>query len=179
MAVKPGVDVVVVDKGWDKTMKEIKKLDDSYTAVGWFGNGGSPQNDVATRAAVNEMGATIRVTDKMRGYLAGVLGIFLKKTTTEIKIPPRPFIKETARIFSKKLEQRKLIEYDNLLAGKFTARQILSRLGEFWVGALKWVITRGKFSPNSGATVRAKGSSRTLIDTGQMRNSTTHREIMK
>ena len=65
-----GVTVEDIDHGWDKVMREIKKLDGSYTAVGYFGHGGNPSDDIAARAAVNELGATIRVTKKMRGYLA-------------------------------------------------------------------------------------------------------------
>ena len=43
-------------------------------------------------AAVQEFGATIRVTDKMRGYLHSV-GLHLKPDTKAIVIPPRPFLR--------------------------------------------------------------------------------------
>lgn len=172
------VKVVDIDHGWIKVMREIKKLDRSYTAVGWFGSGGNPSNDIAARAGVNEFGAKIKVTKKMRGYLAAVLGIFLKKTTRLIIIPSRPFMRKTASLYKRKLEKRKIIEYNRLLAGKQTAKQTLSRLGEFYIGALKHVITSVRFTPNSPATIKRKGSTNTLIDTGEMRNGTTHREVM-
>lgn len=179
MAVKPGVTTEIIDRGWNKTMREIKKLDGSYTAVGWFGHGGDPSNDVAARAAVHEFGATIRVTKKMRGYLAAVLGIFLRKKTNVIRIPSRPFIRKTASLYKGKLRERQEIEYNNLLGGRFTAKQVLSRLGEWYVGRLKFVMLRVRFKPLSSATVRAKGSSKPLVDTGQMIGATTHKEIMK
>lgn len=178
MGVK-GVKIEIIDKGWNKTLAQIKKLNKSYTVVGWFGSGGTPSNDVAARAAVNEFGATIRVTKRMRGYLAAALGIFLKKSTTVIRIPSRPFVRKTASLFKKKTEERMAIEYNRLLGGQQSARQTLSRLGEWYVGRTKWVMTTVKFTPNSSATTKKKGSSRPLIDSGQMRNSTTHREIMK
>lgn len=173
------VEVVDRDLGWKQTMKEIKKLDKSYTAAGYFGHGGNPSSDLAARAAVNEFGATIRVTKRMRGYLAAVLGIFLKKSTNVIRIPSRPFMRKTASMYKRKLEERKKIEYNRLLEGKSTAKQTLGRLGEWYVGRLRYVILRVRFAPNSSITVRQKGSSRPLISSGQLLNGSTHKEIMK
>lgn len=42
---------------------------------------------------VHEFGAVIRVTDKMRGFLAVQKGWHLKRSTTQIRIPPRPFMR--------------------------------------------------------------------------------------
>ena len=49
----------------------------------------------AIKANANEFGARIKVTKKMRGYLAAALGVHLKKTTTEIIIPERSFLRST------------------------------------------------------------------------------------
>jgi len=179
VAVKPNVEVEVVDHGWNKLMKEVKKLDNSYTAVGWFGHGGDPSTDIAARAALLNTGATIRVTKKMRGYLSAVLGMHLKKNTNVIRIPARPFVKKTASLFKRKLADRMMIEYNNLLGGKQNAKKTLARIGEWYVGKTKWVMTHVRFTANSSITTRKKGSSRPLIDTGETMNSTTHREVMK
>lgn len=48
--------------------------------------------DLAGLGAVQEFGATIKVTEKMRNFFRYKFGINLKKTTTEIKIPPRSFL---------------------------------------------------------------------------------------
>lgn len=167
------------DMGYRKVMRELKKLDNSYTAVGFFGHGGNPSNDIAARAAVNELGATIRVTKRMRGYLAAVMGVFLKKTTNILRIPARPFMRRTASLYKRKLEERKVIELNGIISGRFSARQALSRLGEWYVGRIKYVITKLKFTLNSGITIKQKGSSKPLISSGEMRNATTHREIMR
>lgn len=175
----PKIEQKMIDHGWNRVMAEIKKLDGSRTHVGWFGHGGDPSNDVAARAIVNEFGATIRVTGKMRGFLAGALGIFLKKSTKIIRIPARGFMKKTVALFHRKLDERMKIEYNRLLNGKQGARKTLSRLGEYWVGRIKFTILRVQFKKNHPATVKKKGSSRPLVDTGQMLNSTDHREKMK
>lgn len=176
---KPKISFEFRDFGYKKLIKEIKKLDGSYTVVGWFGSGGSPSEDVASRAAVNEFGATIRVTKRMRGWLAAVLGVFLKKTTNVIRIPARPFVKKTFSLYKRKLAKQMDIEYNRLLNMKQGAKKTLARIGEWYTGRIKYVITKIRFQPNSSITIKRKGSSNTLIDAGEMRNSTTHREIMK
>jgi hypothetical protein len=56
---------------------------DTFTAV--FG---IPQGRPTLVAKVQDQGATTRVTDRMRGFLARH-GVFLKSTTTHIQIPGR------------------------------------------------------------------------------------------
>lgn len=179
VAVKGEVSFEWIDHGYKKILKEIKKLDNSFTAVGWFGHGGTPADDVAARAAVNEYGASIRVTKKMRGYLAGALGINLKKKTRFIKIPSRPFVRKTASLFKRRAIKRIEIEYGNMLLGRITAKHALSRLGEWYAGRTKWVMTHVRFTPNHPATIRKKGSSRPLIGSGEMMNRIDHKEVMK
>jgi len=50
------------------------------TTVGWYGR-------------VHEFGAMITVTAKMRAYLAAVFGWHLRRSTTQIHIPARPFMR--------------------------------------------------------------------------------------
>ena len=71
------------------------------------------------------------------------------------------------------------IEYNRLLNGQQGAKKTLSRIGEYWVGRIKFTILRVRFKSNHPATVTKKGSSRPLVDTGQMINSIDHREVMK
>jgi len=56
------------------------------------GKAGGDQIDLVNIATLQENGFTIKVTDKMRKYLAAH-GLFLRKETTELVVPPRPFIK--------------------------------------------------------------------------------------
>lgn len=173
------VETEVIDHGYDQVMEEIKKFHKSHTSVGWFGRGGDPSNDVAARMAVLELGARIRVTKKMRGYLAAVMGIHLKKTTTEITIPARGVIRYTAEKEKKNLWDVLLHEYDRVIAVKQTAKQALSRAGEWYVGRLKYNMTNGPWKPLSQVTIDRKGSSKPFIDNGQLRNAADHREQMR
>lgn len=51
--------------------------------------------DVLDYASIQEFGGQIKVTDKMRGFLAVNYGIHLRKDTTHITIPPRSFLRST------------------------------------------------------------------------------------
>jgi hypothetical protein len=63
-----------------------KKLGSRQTAVL-----GLPQGKPSIVARVQNEGATIPVTDSMRGYLSAALGIHLKASTTHIVVPGRKF----------------------------------------------------------------------------------------
>lgn len=145
------------DLGWDKIVKSIKHLKGSYTKVGLFGNGGSPSDNLAARGAVHEFGSV------------------------KMNIPARPF---NRRAWSRHKEKViKLLEekYNRILATKGTAsvRKALSDIGADFEGKLKQTIMDGGFVANKPATIKHKGSSRPLIDTGDMRNRIEHKEVIK
>jgi hypothetical protein len=146
-----------IDHGMDFIEKELKKLKskDAYTAIGYFaGKSFDPSKDIVARAMVHEYG------------------------TRDGRIPKRPFKRMTFEKNIKNIEKRKAAEYDRILAGKQTAKQALSRLGEWYVGKMKMMIKTGSFIPLKPLTIRRKrGGDKPLIDTGQMRNSVTHREF--
>jgi hypothetical protein len=52
---------------------------------------GIPDGKPTIVAKVQNDGATIQVTDKMRGYLSAALGIHLNASTTHIVVPGRYF----------------------------------------------------------------------------------------
>ena len=58
----------------------------------------------AQLGAIHEFGAVINVTDKMRGFFRKEFGINLKKSTTQIVIPARSFLRET--LLSKEGKER-------------------------------------------------------------------------
>lgn len=70
---------------------------------------GIPQGKPTIVAKVQDRGATIEVTDKMRGFLAAAYGIYLKATTTHIQIPGRHFweysVRATNREATRKLKR--------------------------------------------------------------------------
>ena len=52
---------------------------------------GVPEGEPTTIAYVQEHGAAIPVTPKMRGYIAYTWGIYLKQSTTHIHVPGKQF----------------------------------------------------------------------------------------
>lgn len=56
------------------------------------GTGSHRDMDVAAIAIINEFGATIKVTERMRGFLAA-RGIFLQKATKVLIVPARPVVR--------------------------------------------------------------------------------------
>lgn len=58
-----------------------------------------------------------------------------------------------------------------ILLGKSTRKRAFGILGEFVKNLMKRTIQRGVPPPNAPETIRRKGSSKPLIDTGQMINS--------
>ena len=176
MTVKPAR-VEDIDHGWADIQKNVKKLGKAHTKVGYFGGGTDPSKDIAARAAVMEYGARIRVTPKMKGYFLFNFGVALKKKI--IEIPKRPFFRTAFEKNYKQLGNIAAKEYNDVLEGKSNARQSLSRMGEWMVGRVKHSITNGSWAANSSLTVKLKGSSKPLIDSGELRNSVTHREFLK
>jgi hypothetical protein len=171
------ISVTDVDHGFDNIKKEVRKFKKSWTSIGFFTKGGDPSNDIAARAIVQEFGATIPVTKKMRGFFLYKFGVALKKT--HITIPERPFMKQTFDKNKNKIHDRIIEEYNRVLDGRNTAKQALSRLGEWYRALMQLTIRGGNFVANSPLTIKAKGSSKPLNDTGEMANSIEHRETIK
>lgn len=89
-------------------------------------------------------------------------------------IPARPFMSEG--IVEAAKVTRPIIERlaPKIAQGKVTPAQILEHCGAPAVGAVQEKITDGDWVPNAPLTVRLKGSSKPLIDTGLMRQSITY-----
>lgn len=67
---------------------------------------------------------------------------------------------------------RRLLQ--SVVEGKRTPDQALKLFGEWALGEIKQRIAQGIPPPNAESTVRQKGSSTPLIDTGQLRSSVTY-----
>lgn len=89
-------------------------------------------------------------------------------------IPARPFVRQTTDnnrwawgSMTARLEDR--------VAHGMDPHQALEILGNKAEGDMKATIGRGHFVPNAPNTIKQKGSSQPLIDTGRMRNSVSHK----
>lgn len=88
-------------------------------------------------------------------------------------IPPRPFI--TRAFFKARGELKTFLraEAKGILTGRIGLAQALPRLGIWGQTKIQDQIGSNMAPKNSATTVRLKGSNKTLIDTGRMRQSVT------
>jgi hypothetical protein len=136
----------VADLNFKSLEDKLKKIYNQRTTlfVGW------DNPEMAKIAGIQEYGATITVTDKMRKFLAWKYEIYLKKTTTHIIIPPRAHryqvVQENKDKWSKQLAT--LLEKNN-----YNLVKSLGALGvemrKDYIGTLK----QGKFQELSAATM--------------------------
>lgn len=160
----------VIEDRVDELLDILDTLNSSKIIIGVLGDSGSYEDiSVVEVASIQEFGATIKVTDKMRGYLA-TQGIFLKKSTTTINIPERSFIRAGFDA-----NKQKFMQLENELAKVLTFELdvdvFMNTAGEFCVGLLQEYLTDLSSPPNSPMTIMLKKSSNPLIDTGKLRSS--------
>lgn len=86
-------------------------------------------------------------------------------------IPPRPFISQAMHKGRGELRTFLRAEAKGILTGKITMAQALPRLGIWGQQKIQDQIGSNMAPRNSPVTVRLKGSSRTLVDTGRLRSS--------
>lgn len=83
-------------------------------------------------------------------------------------IPERPFLRVAVQRNRQKYVRLNRINLVKMLRGQATVDQALGQLGEMAKGDVQTEIRSGVFTPLKEATKKRKGSSRPLIDTGQM-----------
>lgn len=88
-------------------------------------------------------------------------------------IPSRPFLLNAIRKNRRKYLEGMRTSAPKLLRGETSLQTVLSKLGILAQGDIQQEITDLREPPNAPSTVRQKGSSNPLIDTGQMRASVT------
>lgn len=153
-------------------LNRIRNFKGGKVEVGWHEDthydDGTP---VAKVAEIQEFGATIKVTDKMRKWFA-YQGFPLNKNTTEIHIPARSFVRTTiaektgdwANVINSRLKK--------VFEGDLSMEQALSQFGLKIKGDLQEKISQiAAGGGNSGFTQIRKGKDTPLIDTGLMMES--------
>ena len=143
-------------KKFNKLKAILLKINQSHLDVGFFGGEkeekpqGKNELNTPTIAFLNEFGS-----------MCG-------------NIPARPFFRQT-------LSQNKHFESDiktlvsDMLDFKITLKSGYRKVGVKIQGELQAQFTKGSFVKNSKATIKAKGSSRPLIDSGQLRRAVSWR----
>lgn len=128
-----------------KFFKELEKLGNLQVHVGFQGDETYEDGtSLAEIAAFNELG-----------------------TST---IPARPFMKQSFKDHEKDLKET-CMQVGKMLSEGATVDKALNMLGTTVKGLVQSEMVEGKFAPNAPATIKKKGSSTPLIDTGYMRQS--------
>lgn len=129
-----------------KLQKILKELADKEVRIG-FQQGKATEEDgtdVCDIAAWNELGT--------------------------VNMPSRPFLRMSVDDNSDKINSFMSAQKRSIINGE-PADRILKKIGIFQKDLIQEKITEGSFAPNAPSTIKAKGSSKPLIDTGRMRQS--------
>jgi hypothetical protein len=98
------------------------------------------------------------------------LGAILEFGTA--RIPPRPFLSNGLKLGKDKLREVSKAMLTQIVQGKRSIVDGLNVLGAVAAGIVqKNIAQAGAFAPNAQSTIDMKGSSKPLIDTGQLRQS--------
>ena len=160
------INVKLIDRGWEDIKARVTALRGAGAVV-TVGVQGAPaaanhqdsRLTVAQIATVHEFGKTIRQPN-------------MKRT---IRIPERSFLRATVDQYREAIARRQVLLSQGYVLGKFELKPAMELLGQYVVGLIKQRIANGIAPPNSPWTIAKKGSSKPLIDTGQLRNSITYK----
>lgn len=159
---------IEIDRGLNDEIKNNDLLDNSYTKVGYPKEGklAAPErrrggcvpagdmSEIIQVAAVHEWGAPRK------------------------NIPARPTVRPSYDKSQKELQRFKERIYTQVMDGKMPVDQGLGLIGEWMAARTKKEITNLRVPPLKPATIRRKKSDNPLVDTGQMRASVQHVEVL-
>lgn len=145
-----------------EALKAMRKINRLKARVGYMSDG-----DLAMIAGVHEHGARIKVTDKMRGYLASQ-GMFLKKTTTHIVIPERSFLRTGSDLHEGEVNLLADDLISSVLNGDRSPEEFFELLGLVLKGKIQEHAIDLNDPVNHPFTADRKGSSNPLVDTGNL-----------
>lgn len=152
--------------GLSAMVEQLKSLNHTTIRTGFIG-----KPKVAKIAKIQNYGAVIPVTRKMRLFLGMTYGIWLSKKTTTINIPARPFMDVALSQNYKKYGTVFKIAYEK--TGDIN--KALNQLGLFVQGTIQETIADNSlWAPNSAATIMIKGKNTPLKNTGNMLKSVSY-----
>lgn len=113
------------------------------------------------------------------GGVGGVIPLAVIAATHEFGspehgIPERSFLRAGIRRGIPKFNALNYANLRKVLLGQKTIEETVEMLGVVAAGEVRREFTSGEFAPLKLATIKRKGSSRPLIDTGQLRQSITY-----
>ena len=159
------ISVKEIDRGWKAIRGRIERLGD-MGHVTRVGVQGAP-------AAANHQGTSLTVAQIANIHEFGKV-IHQPRMKRVIVIPERSFIRRTVDLYQEAIARREVLLAQGVVLGKFELRQGLELFGMYVVVLIQQRMANGIDPPNKPSTIARKGSSKPLIDRGQLRQSITH-----
>jgi hypothetical protein len=148
-----------IDHGMNNAINQLKALAGFSIKAGILEGSGSVDGvDIAEYATWNEF---------------GVPGI-----TQQWAIPPRPFVRGYVDNHGEKINSITDMLVKQVADGKIDAKTAVEKLGKNTKEGIKrYIKTASNHLPNAEVTVKRKGTSRPLIDTGKMRDAVDYKVV--
>lgn len=153
------------DLGWDQIQKEMDYLKSKVVKVGIISGGGQKKFSTHQDPPGRKTKSKINLVR---------LGTVHEFGVPKKNIPSRPFMRQTFDSNISKIEKFIKRKQSEVFRGKISGLTALNSLGVFYTGKVKETIKNGSFKALSPKTIKKKGSSKPLIDTGRLRNSIDH-----
>jgi len=156
-------DVEDIDIGWKSIEKEVQSFKGSFVLVG-FQEGSKTKTQVKGQR------------EKKGGFSMPEIASSNEFGTKNI--PARPFMRTSFDENISKINRLVNLQYMQVQDGKKNAEQALTAVGVVMVGLIQQKINSIVSPPNSPRTIEIKGSSKPLIDFGQMRQSVREKVVL-
>lgn len=167
------IEVEDIDFDMDSLTKELNILSTSVIEVGILD---TETGKIQMIATVNEFGIKIKITDKMRAFLASQ-GFTLSRETKVITIPERSYIRRTVAEKEKKITNFIRKQFDLVFDGSMTADAALNSIGEFCVEETRKTMVEVDRPDNHWFTLSRKKGDNPLIDKGTLKSRISYRIV--
>ena len=157
-----GVKWKTTKNDFPKMQANVQRLDGKKVSVGVLGGG-----EQTWLASINEYGCIIKVTDKMRKYLAAT-GLHLKATTTHITIPERAFLRNGYDESKDEVINAAEAVIGDVIGGTMSEKQFFELIGLLLKSKIQDYARDLDSPPNHPYTIERKGSNNPLVDSGDM-----------
>ena len=147
----------------------LEGLDGKKVSVGVLGGG-----EQSWLASIHEYGCKIKVTPKMRKYLAAT-GLHLKPTTTHITIPERAFLRNGYDESKDEIIAKAENLLGQVIGGKMSADNLFEIIGLLMKSRIQDYARDLDSPPNHPYTVQRKGTNNPLIKSGEMINAISYK----
>jgi len=166
------------DLGWNRILKEIDRMNGSYTKIGvQMDDGAKPKESFNPDGSMKKDAETDL-------YIVAVSNEF---GTRDGRIPERSYIRSTADQERGETSERLVQGIGSIYTGRNTVRSVLTLVGIYMVGRIQKTMNDMTTPRNAEATRKAKGRRKgpcvevdnPLIDTGQLKQSIRNEEVVR